>query len=226
MPRTREEKIAACKAWRTANPDKQRAYAKKYAAEKHDEIKLMAASYRARNRDRIKVNAKAYKESHKEEIKAATLAYVERNRDLIAAKEKAYRAAHRTEIQARLKPYMREYIKRRKAIDPQFKIKMDLSCQIYITLRKRGLSKNGHKWETMVGYTAQELREHLERQFTPEMTWENHGSYWHIDHIRPQSWFRYDTTECPEFKACWALSNLQPLDARTNRSKGNRREGK
>jgi 5-methylcytosine-specific restriction endonuclease McrA len=50
------------------------------------------------------------------------------------------------------------------------------------------------------------------------MTWENYGIYWHIDHIKPLSWFNLET----EFKDAWALSNLQPLEATKNLSKGNR----
>lgn len=44
------------------------------------------------------------------------------------------------------------------------------------------------------------------------MTWENYGKNgWHIDHIIPKSFFKFDSQEHPAFKACWALSNLQPL---------------
>jgi len=67
---------------------------------------------------------------------------------------------------------------------------------------------------------------HLESQFKPGMNWENYGKYgWHIDHIRPQSWFKFESKNDPEFKICWALSNLQPLWAKENSFKGNRFEG-
>lgn len=47
-----------------------------------------------------------------------------------------------------------------------------------------------------------------------------YGSYWHVDHIRPMSWF--DTTNFNEFTLCWSLDNLQPLEAVKNRMKSNR----
>ena len=57
------------------------------------------------------------------------------------------------------------------------------------------------------------------------MNWDNHGTYWHIDHIKPKSWFKYDSAEHPEFKQCWSLENLQPLEAEKNLAKSNKYEG-
>jgi hypothetical protein len=56
------------------------------------------------------------------------------------------------------------------------------------------------------------------------MTMENYGSYWHIDHIKPRSLFTYTSIEDEQFKKCWALSNLQPLEALENIRKGNKYE--
>jgi hypothetical protein len=49
------------------------------------------------------------------------------------------------------------------------------------------------------------------------MSWDNYGS-WHIDHIMPLS--SAQTTE--EFNKLCHYSNLQPLWAHENLSKGNR----
>jgi len=48
----------------------------------------------------------------------------------------------------------------------------------------------------------------------------------HIDHIKPVASFNYTTTECVDFKKCWALKNLQPLWATDNLSKGSLWNGK
>ena len=69
-------------------------------------------------------------------------------------------------------------------------------------------------------YTPQELREHLETQFDDKMSWDNYGTYWHVDHIFPQSKMPYDSFEHPNFQKAWALSNLQPLEAIENIKKG------
>lgn len=82
-------------------------------------------------------------------------------------------------------------------------------------------------------YTLEELKRHLESQFEPWMTWENHGVYnvnsqlnpnlrtWQIDHILPDSSFSYTSVHDEGFKLSWALNNLRPLESLTNIIKSN-----
>lgn len=86
--------------------------------------------------------------------------------------------------------------------------------------------KNHISWVDCVPYTLKELMAHLEAQFRPGMTWDNYGPIWHIDHIRPISWFSFESKEDPQFRECWALSNLQPLFKHENLSKSDRYEGR
>lgn len=51
------------------------------------------------------------------------------------------------------------------------------------------------------------------------MTWENFGE-WHIDHIVPLS--KFNLTDYEQLKIACHFSNLQPLWAKDNLSKGNR----
>ena len=62
--------------------------------------------------------------------------------------------------------------------------------------------------------------EHLEKLFETWMTWGNYGK-WHIDHIKPRSLFNYEKPEDKDFQECWALKNLQPLEASENLKKFN-----
>lgn len=57
-----------------------------------------------------------------------------------------------------------------------------------------------------------------DEQFTPEMNWDNYGSYWHVDHIRPCASF--DLSRRKEQHRCFHFSNLQPLEGRENVRKG------
>jgi hypothetical protein len=116
--------------------------------------------------------------------------------------------------------YHKTYKKNKYQNDIQFKIADNISSNIYEALKSK---KTGRHWEDLVGYTIYDLIKHLEYQFKLGMTWDNHGSYWEIDHIRPKSWF--DQNDPEQFKACWGLNNLQPLKKSLNRSKGNRWEG-
>jgi hypothetical protein len=81
--------------------------------------------------------------------------------------------------------------------------------------------KNGRSWESLAGYTLEQLMAHLEQKFLPGMSWENMGE-WHIDHVIPRAAFNYSTPEHSDFKRCWGSDNLQPLWAKDNMSKGAR----
>lgn len=82
-----------------------------------------------------------------------------------------------------------------------------------------GSAKVGRSWESLVGYTVEQLRVHIERQFTKGMAWENRG-LWEIDHITPLASFSFTSADCPDFKVAWSITNLRPLWAVKNRSKG------
>jgi hypothetical protein len=79
-------------------------------------------------------------------------------------------------------------------------------------------NKNGHKWESLVGYTLQDLMVHLEMQFQPGMTWDNYGE-WHVDHRIPKAAFTFTNSCDSSFIICWGLDNLQPMWAAENMSK-------
>lgn len=86
----------------------------------------------------------------------------------------------------------------------------------------QGTKKGGVSWLELVPYTLDELRLHLERQFTKGMSWENMGE-WHIDHIVPLASFSISSAADPEFGRAWSLTNLRPLWARENLAKRDRR---
>ena len=99
-----------------------------------------------------------------------------------------------------------------------------LTAGISRSIRKhiKSGSKAGRRWESLVGYSLAELMQHIERQFEKGMDWQNMGQ-WHIDHRIPICNFNFTTPDDPDFKRCWALSNLQPLWAPENCSKSGRR---
>lgn len=73
----------------------------------------------------------------------------------------------------------------------------------------------------LVGCSMRTLREHIEKQFLPGMTWDNHGLFgWHIDHKRPLASF--DLTDPKQVAKASHFTNLQPLWAADNLSKGSR----
>lgn len=69
----------------------------------------------------------------------------------------------------------------------------------------------GGKYAAALGYTWAALRKHLESLFQPGMDWDNWGTVWELDHIKPVRDFRYESIDCPTFRECWALTNMRPL---------------
>lgn len=105
--------------------------------------------------------------------------------------------------------YQREYMRNLRATDPVRKLRRDFSSYVSISLSRRGLYKAG-KLADILGYTAEELARHIERQFVHGMSWDNR-SEWHIDHIIPLASFCFASTDDPEFKRAWSLPNLRPV---------------
>ena len=87
-------------------------------------------------------------------------------------------------------------------------------------LALKGAVKAGSSVQDL-GCTVEELKAHIESQFKDGMTWSNHGvDGWHIDHIVPLASF--DLTNRDQFLKAVNYTNLQPLWAFDNLSKGAR----
>lgn len=114
--------------------------------------------------------------------------------------------------------YLKRWLNKRRNENPKIHLDTNMGNAIYQVLRSK---KDGQSWEKLVGYTLKDLIKHLESQFECWMNWANYGK-WHIDHIRPISSFHYEIPEDPEFQECWALKNLQPMEAIANIKKGSR----
>lgn len=87
--------------------------------------------------------------------------------------------------------------------------------QILSDTHRRMGTKKSDRTVKELGYSADQLKSHLESLFVEGMSWDNHGE-WHIDHIKPVSSFKKGTSP----SVVNALSNLQPLWASDNISKG------
>lgn len=126
-----------------------------------------------------------------------------------------YREKHRLEIRKR----SLEYNERKRETDLNARLIWLLRSRVNGAIKKCNGSK-AYKTMDLVGCGIQELREHLEKQFTLEMNWKNHGRIWEIDHKIPVS--NFDLVKSEEQKRCFHYTNLQPLNWLDNRKKGNR----
>lgn len=110
--------------------------------------------------------------------------------------------------------YMRDYTKR-----PHVRARYNVRRRFSEVLEQLKKNKT-HTFRKLIGCSVAQLAEHLELQFKKGMSWDNYGSHWHVDHIIPVS--KFDHTDEDQVFACWHWTNLQPLEAAENMSKGNR----
>jgi hypothetical protein len=101
--------------------------------------------------------------------------------------------------------------------NPIFRIKEN------IRRRLRDKLKGSSGTTAVTGCTSAELRQWLESQFKGSMSWDNYGTAWHVDHIRPCASF--DVSIKADRLAMNHYTNLQPMWAKTNIKKSDSWDG-
>jgi hypothetical protein len=129
--------------------------------------------------------------------------------------------------QKRAREIQRKYMlkpesKQRANLNSKKRYWSDLNYRICKNIRNRinGALVRGYKSDSsisLLGCSIPELKAYLSRKFTEGMSFENYGK-WQIDHIRPCCSF--DLKEPEQQKQCFHFTNLQPLWAKDNLSKG------
>lgn len=100
-------------------------------------------------------------------------------------------------------------------------VKIDKCIMNYLTrsIKSDFNLKSDFIYKDNLGFNITDFKKYLEKQFTPEMNWDNYGSYWEIDHIIPKNCFRFNSVDDRDFKICWSLINLRPLTVEENRKR-------
>jgi hypothetical protein len=222
----RERRNSAQRKWRLENPDKLKEYNKKRNAKNKNPLRELLKKQKEDRLNNYNSTVPSRICDKCDKIKPITEFPV---RKPINGKEYPRRTCKKCSNEQNkkwLKTHPVEYkiiyskrnLKARSSLDGR--INNSMAASISHSLHG---SKSNRKWENIVGYTLEQLKKHLEKQFLSGMTWGNYGFYgWHIDHKIPKSVFNYTTTKHVDFKKCWALKNLQPLWGKDNLSKNNR----
>lgn len=208
--------------------------------------KLCNKQYYQQNKQRVK----QYIKDNKSKIDTYKKEWYQNNKQEKSAYNKEYRANN----QATIASYKKDYYQKNKETilidkkrifnirynnDPNFKLRSNFSLRIRMALKKSNVLKNGDSILKYLPYSIEELKQHLEKQFEPWMTWDNHGKYdaktwddnnqntwtWNIDHIIPQARLPYTSMTDDNFTKCWSLDNLRPYSAKQNIIDGNRDGG-
>jgi hypothetical protein len=174
-----------------------------------EERKIYNKAYREKNKEKLinyknnnkHVSQEYYILNKEKRIKYAK-EYYEENKDKINIRNREYSKKHYNKNADKYKQYNLEKYNS----NIQTKLSLSLRCRLNNSL------KHGLKIESaliLLGCSIDNLKKHIEQQFKSEMTWENHGEIWEIDHIMPCALF--DLTNIEQQKQCFHYTNLQPL---------------
>jgi hypothetical protein len=174
---------------------------KKYIEKNKEKLNQYSKKWRQENKEYHKEYHKEYQEKNKEKIKELKKKYYQNNKE----KNKKIRNIYQT-----------KYFKKRKIIDPLFRLRCNIASLIKSSITNKGFKKKT-KTCRILGCSYEEFKQHLERQFLKGMSWENKAE-WHLDHIYPVSLAKNEA----ELIKLNHYTNFQPLWAKDNITKGNK----
>lgn len=197
-------------------------YCKRCSKEKSKEsyqrnrLKTLAAvkSYQDKNKDKISKKRKELRKNDGDRIRA--MEKISRDNNIEAHRECSRNYYHNNKDVVREK--RRVYEKKRYKHDLDYRFRRNARRRILHALQNQDSYKEGST-VSLLGCTIHEAREHIEKSFTDNMSWNNMGK-WEIDHIIPCASF--DLTDPEQQKKCFHYSNLQALWAKDNKVKGNK----
>lgn len=169
---------------------------------------IKTKQWRLENPQKYKETYEKWKVIYRPRKKIIDLNYQISKEDRIKKEKQRYYQKHKLKINQKVKEKLRTNI--------IYKLRHTLRTRLKDSLR-RG-TKTG-SFVRDLGCSIEQLKQYLEAKFQVGMTWNNHGE-WHIDHIKPLSSF--DLTDREQFLLACNYTNLQPLWAKDNLSKGNK----
>ena len=167
-----------------------------------------------KNKERAQQYHKEWYQKNRKNLLQQSKKYYQKNREKRLQQNKEW---HRKNKE-RFLEYKGRWQKYKRKIDPRYRLDENMGSAIARSLKDK---KAKQPWKVLANYTLEELMRHLEKQFDNKMSWENYGIYWAVDHVKPKSLFNYTSPNDLEFKQCWSLKNLQPLEKIINIKKRN-----
>lgn len=186
-------------------------YYEKNKRKRHEAAKEYYLKNKEKNKEKVNQYLKLYREKNRKKIQEGARASYQRYREKRLKEVQAY------EQRPDVKQKINNRIKQRRLTEPNFKLSRILRNQLYQHLKLNKTKKSKSALQ-LVGCSISELKEYIERQWLPGMTWENYTTTgWHVDHIKPVNTF--DLTDIEQQKLCFHYTNLRPLWAADNLSR-------
>lgn len=163
--------------------------------------------------EEIKIRRKEFRDKHKEELAQVSREYRKNNKDKVKESRARYYQNKKKEL----------LINEEKLL--MYKLRRNFSTLFRTALKSNNLNKQ-YSFLKYVSYTLEELKANIESKFEEWQNWNNWGVYnpetydinrtWQLDHIIPQKDLPYSSFDDDNFKICWSLDNLRPLDSKEN----------
>jgi hypothetical protein len=167
--------------------------------------------YIAKNRDRVREDQRRAYADNPEHFKAKVRSRYKADPKKSIRLACDYAKKNKAKVNARVS----EWQKQKRLTDPQFKLKSRLRSRLHRALDGRVRHASAIR---DLGCSVPDLKSWIERKFTAEMSWSNHGPVWHLDHKIPLSLF---DLRCPlQARLACHFTNIQPLNASENIRKG------
>lgn len=178
------------------------------------------AAERIRDPERVRTNERRTASKHRKKKAEGVQRWRERNPERLRQYAEQHRKRYNSDAEFRAyKQHIHNtWKKEQRKARTNSAIASFLRCRAYCALTRQ-FTRKCDSFNVLLGCSSQQLREHLERQFLPGMTWDNYGKHgWHVDHVRPCASF--DLTDPEQQHQCFHYTNLQPLWAADNIRKG------
>lgn len=190
---------------------------KKNYKQKHSKDEL----YNENIKQKKKQYQKQYYEKNKEKIKLNVKIYHQENIDAIKKRTKQYRQNNPHIIYNQNKKYKEKYPERVKEYKNK-SAKRPISIIIRSAHRKfkKLFKSDNFKFYEYFRIQKDIYIKWIENNFNNNMNWQNYGTYWHLDHIKPCSSF--DLSKESEFLECFHWNNLRPCEKTENLRKSNK----
>jgi len=107
-----------------------------------------------------------------------------------------------------------EYKKQTREKNPNLKISNNIRTRMYQALK--GINKHEPTLK-LLGCSIKDYKLYLESKFDENMSWDNYGTYWEIDHIKEL--YKFDLSQYTQQMEAFNFTNTQPLLIEENRRK-------
>lgn len=175
------------------------ARARKNHALNRDEINKRKRGFRNNNLERFRDYSRKYSKKYREE-----------NSEKLSINRKNYYIKNKPSIRSKINSYR----KIKNQTDPEFKFLNLIRNRFKISLNGRPFTKDREK---IIGCSMSDFVLHIKSQLTGDMTIENHGKLWHVDHIIPVNTLRGGNKD--KFHLVFNYRNHKPLLKFDNLSK-------